>query len=249
MPYYKNDHVLAISGYEVYFTRFADSILEGHFKDAKKELEDALNNFYIPEKNIIEGGGGLSSITQSLAELLDNERWKKKTIKTELHIDGKIFSPQAYDLNHYKSFPKGNIGLKIQWNSKDPVFDSNLEDLRKLYQVNALSIGIVITRGESLQSELFFVYQRFLTTLVPLDIETLQKHFRFSANARAEVIKIIDKEGNGREAIPSIAHSITSSKFGTATTHMSKLKERLDKSLGDPCPLILIGIGKERLQP
>ena len=31
-------------------------------------------------------------------------------------------------------------------------------------------------------------------------------------------------------------------KFGTATTHWAKLQERINRGVGNPCPLLLIGI-------
>ena len=31
-------------------------------------------------------------------------------------------------------------------------------------------------------------------------------------------------------------------KFGAATTHWAKLQERIDRGVGNPCPLLLIGI-------
>ena len=44
-----------------------------------------------------------------------------------------------------------------------------------------------------------------------------------------------------------IAKEIYHSKYGTATTHMNKLILRILRGVGNPCPCILIGIGKDRL--
>ncbi len=38
------------------------------------------------------------------------------------------------------------------------------------------------------------------------------------------------------------ARKFTSDKYGTATTHWSKLQERIARGVGAPCPLILIGL-------
>ena len=53
-------------------------------------------------------------------------------------------------------------GLEIEWNNKDPFFDRDLENFRKLHQLGELTLGIIITRGVSLQNELIEVYKRFL---------------------------------------------------------------------------------------
>jgi len=39
-----------------------------------------------------------------------------------------------------------------------------------------------------------------------------------------------------------ISRQFVSDKYGTATTHWDKLKERVNRGLGSPCPLILLGI-------
>jgi hypothetical protein len=43
------------------------------------------------------------------------------------------------------------------------------------------------------------------------------------------------------------AHSFVSDKFGEATTHWRKLEDRVQRGVGNPCPLLLIGIPKEVL--
>lgn len=243
--YYENRDVLNVPGYSIYFTRFADSILKEHFTESYRELEKVLQGFYIPEENILKGGGGLSDISQQLSKLFEAEGWGAKTSKSELFIDGVKVSSQEFEVDHFSPGPNGNVGLKIQWNSKDTLFHSNLEDLRQLYLMNVVSLGVVITRGESLQDELFFLYQRVLGRLPTFDAKTLQDTYNLSEKAKGDAEKKIRAEGRG--AIASIAKSMIASKFGQATTHMDKLLPYVDKAMGDPCPLILIGIEKERL--
>ncbi|MGE0607251.1 MAG: hypothetical protein AB7O62_09175 [Pirellulales bacterium] len=38
------------------------------------------------------------------------------------------------------------------------------------------------------------------------------------------------------------AHAFVSDKFGEATTHWRKLEDRVRRGVGNPCPLLLIGI-------
>jgi hypothetical protein len=246
MPnYYPNIDIINVPGYEVYFTRFSDSIINDHFKDAKAELEDILNSFYFYEKQIVKGGGGLSSITQTLAALLVKNGWIKAKIESEHHVRGIVLTSESHEVDHYKSFAQGNIGLEIEWNNKDPFYDRDLENFRKLHQIGELSMGIIITRGASLQKELYHVYRRFLEELYPFDIEKLSAFISFSDTAKA-VIKTLVKLPK-EESIKKIATVIYSSKYGQATTHMNKLLLRLNRGVGNPCPFILIGIGKERL--
>ncbi len=244
--YYPNEKVLKIQGYEIHFTRFSDSILGDHFKDAIKDLKDVLLSFYIEEKQIIAGGGGLSSITQDLGKKLKKKGWIKEKIHSEHHIRGKVQVSESHEVDHYKSFQQGNVGLEIEWNNKDPFFDRDLENFRKLHQIGELSLGIIITRGKSLQEELYFVIKRFLESIYPFDLKKLLKSIGLSDGAKKVITKLIPLEKE--ESIKKIATVIYSSKYGTATTHMDKLLLRIDRGVGNPCPCILIGIGKERLK-
>lgn len=243
--YYKSDKVLNVKGYEVYFTRFADSIINDHFIEAANELSKILTNFWIHEHQIIQGGGGLSKITQQLAHLLNLDDWSKRKIESEHHVSGKILTSESHEVDHYKSFERGNIGLEIEWNNKDPFYDRDLENFRKLHQIGELSVGIIITRGTSLQAELYNVFERFIRELEPFNLENLLSKMNLSDNAKKlfRPYFSLPKE----ESIRKITAVIYASKYGTATTHMNKLLLRLNRGVGNPCPFILIGIGKERL--
>jgi hypothetical protein len=249
MPnYYTNDEIINAPGYEIYYTRFSDSIINDHFTDAKAELENILNAFYFYENQIIKGGGGLSSITQSLGKLLVDHEWKKAKIESEHRVGEKILTSESHEVDHYKSFDQGNIGLEIEWNNKDPFYDRDLENFRKLHQIGELSIGIIITRGASLQTELYHVYHRFLEELYPFDLGKLSTYISFSDTAKGYVKALIDQSLSKEELIRKVSTILYSSKFGQATTHMNKLLLRLNRGVGNPCPFILIGIGKDRLK-
>jgi len=243
--YYQNDKVLNLAGYEIYFTRFSDSILADHFKDAIKDLESILSSYYIQESQIIEPGGGLSSITQKLGTAFREKGWIKENIVSEHHVRGQKLTSESHEVDHYKSFERGNIGLEIEWNNKDPFYDRDLENFRKLHQIGELSVGIIVTRGYSLQIELMNTIVRFLESLYPFDLGTLLNHISLSDLGKKKITKalVLTK----KECIDKIATAIYQSKYGTATTHMSKLLLRIDRGVGNPCPCILIGIGKERL--
>lgn len=243
--YYQNDEVLNVEGYEIFFTRFSDSIIKDHFQQAINELSEVLNEFAITEAQLISAGGGLSSITQRLRDLLYVHGWMKINIASEHKVRDRVLKSESHEIDHYKEFEKGNIGLEIEWNNKDPFFDRDLENFRKLHQVGELALSIIITRGQSLQDELIEVYKRFLSDVYPYTIDQLSKLFSLSQKAEARISKMV--ELNREESIQAIARDLCSSKYGTSTTHMDKLLTRIDRGVGDPCPLVLIGIGKECL--
>lgn len=243
--YYSNSEVLNIGGYEIYFTRYADSIIKDHFTGAVNEITDVLEAFNIPEEDVVASGGGLSKITQRLGNLLRESRWIKENIESIHSVGGKILTSESHEVDHYKRFETGNLGLEIEWNNKDPFFDRDLENFRKLHQIGELSLGIIITRGTSLQEELYWVIHRFLESLGTLTVSTIQDNLRLSDEAKNKIANLIQRSPS--DLIERVTQQIYSSKFGTSTTHMDKLKLRLDRGVGNPCPLILIGIGREKL--
>lgn len=244
--YYQNSNILNVNGFEIYFTRFSDSIINDHFTDAKSELEKILAEFEIKEDQIIESGGGLSTIVQDLGGRLNEIGWIKEKIQSEHHVRGKVLVSESHEVDHYKSFEQGNIGLEIEWNNKDPFFDRDLENFRKLHQLGELTLGIIITRGSTLQEELLNVFHRFLVSIYPFNIDKLVEYISLSRKDQVIIKKLLEKPKE--EALNKIAMKIYSSKYGSTTTHIGKLLLRIDRGVGNPCPLILIGIGKERLR-
>ncbi len=141
MPYYHiNEDALSVVGYEIYFTQFPDSIIKDHFQDAILELTNVLNAFHPSEEQLLSAGGGLSSITQDLRDKLFEYHWKKINIASQHKVRDRILNSERHEIDHYKEFEKGNIGLEIEWNNKDPFFDRDLENFRKLHQLGELTL-------------------------------------------------------------------------------------------------------------
>ena len=46
---------------------------------------------------------------------------------------------------------KNGIGLEIEWNNKDPFYDRDLNNFRLLFDLRALSVGVIVTRSDALQ--------------------------------------------------------------------------------------------------
>ena len=62
-------------------------------------------------------------------------------------------------LNCYKKSPthkvdcyKNRVALELEWNNKDPFFDRDLNNFRLLFDLRAISAGIIITRTDELQN-------------------------------------------------------------------------------------------------
>ena len=46
---------------------------------------------------------------------------------------------------------KNRVAVEIEWNNKDPFFDRDLNNFRLLFDLRAVSVGVIITRTDELQ--------------------------------------------------------------------------------------------------
>jgi hypothetical protein len=239
----RSSSFLDIPGYTFEFRRHALAILQQDYREACKDLRNVLKGFYIKEKEALAGGGGESTITQRLRRGLDKLGWKKRKVQLEEIIDGITFASDTHEIDHMKSFGRGapGVAIEIEWNNKDPFYDRDLGNFRRLQEIGLISVGIIITRGESLQQELLSVFKgHFLRNPGRVKDELMKKSLRDRIKGK--------KFTSSVEKAEAVARAAFDSKYGQATTHMNKLMDRINRNVGSPCPLLLIGIEKERLK-
>ena len=81
------------------------------------------------------------------------EEKNMKTIK-----NGIVFSDdierilEGYIDGHNIDFVKGRVAFDLEWNSKDQTFDRDLLAMRTYYDCDIISVGVIITRAEDLNS-------------------------------------------------------------------------------------------------
>ncbi|HEX2532788.1 MAG TPA: BglII/BstYI family type II restriction endonuclease, partial [Chitinophagaceae bacterium] len=122
----------------------------------------------------------------------------------------------------------------------------DLENFRKLHQIGELSVGIIITRGTDLQIELKNVFQEFLLSIYPFDADLLVLNgVQLSQNAKDKIDTFLKLPKD--HAIAKTVNMMYTSKYGPTHTNMKKLLLRISRGLGNPTPLVLIGIGKQKL--
>ena len=52
---------------------------------------------------------------------------------------------------HHVDYFKNRVAIETEWNNKDPFFDRDLTTFRLLFELNVLSVGVIITRADELQ--------------------------------------------------------------------------------------------------
>jgi hypothetical protein len=45
---------------------------------------------------------------------------------------------------------KNGVALEVEWSNKDPFFDRDLNNFRLLFELRAISVGIIITKSDEL---------------------------------------------------------------------------------------------------
>lgn len=230
-------------GFQVLTLHHAEAILSYDMPEAAEELERALVGIELPVVELIEGGGGEGELTQRLRRALSEELgWIKHSFEIKKIVDGKERESVSHEIDHVKAFDKGTVALEIEWNNKDPFFDRDLENFKRLHADGAISVGVIVTRGESLQENLRPLIAEFASKNGIGGLEDLKKYY--APTARQE--RLIRASVEARGSFPAgWANVFVSDKFGEATTHWRKLADRVDRGVGNPCPLLLIGIPRE----
>lgn len=229
-------------GFDIAIRNHAGAIFSVDFHEQVKELEDALLDVSIPVEELIGSGGGEAQSTQRLRRRLYEAGWPKHNFRFTLTVDGVETVAQSHEIDHVRRAEAGRIALEIEWNNKDPFFDRDLENFQRLHAQSAISIGVMITRGSSMQAGMMDMVERCLEKHGVLDEPEMIDLFKMkdrTARQRQSVQRLVDQQ------IPfahAFARHFVHDKFGQATTHWSKLEERINRGVGNPCPLLLIGL-------
>ena len=232
---------LEAAGFDVMTANHAMAVLTRDFPGPLDELCDAVSQIEIPDVELIRSGGGEAQITQRLRRALTEKGWRKRNVVIRKIVDDEEREATSHEIDHVRRAPNGALALEIEWNNKDPFYDRDLENFQRLHAEGVISVGMIITRGASLHGAL---RQILHDCVVRHGIQNYDDLINLSEKQptprqREMVQKSVT---GGRTFADAWSRMFVSDKFGAATTHWSKLRERLDRGVGNPCPLLLIGI-------
>lgn len=231
-------------GFEIVFVSHAEAILEKDFPDAVAELEASLVEVEIPITEIIGSGGGEAKGTQRLRRSLAARHWVKVNFEIKKTINGIERESISHEVDHVRTF-EGNqlIALEIEWNNKDPFFDRDLENFKRLHAEGAISVGIIVTRGSTLQDRMRELVMRFTDEWKIGSFDDLAKvGLDPTRRQRTAVMTRVEREKDPLSFPVAWTDHFVHDKFGAATTHWRKLMDRIHRGVGNPCPLVLIGL-------
>ena len=191
----------------------------------------------IPDVELIQGGGGEARSTQRLRKALTERSWHKSHIVIDKNVDGETKTTTSHEIDHVRRMADGAIALEIEWNNKDPFFDRDLESFQRLHAEGAISVGVIVTRGKSLQADLPEI---ILECAKNHNVNSFDDLEAFGVRPTPRQRQMVERAKG--PFVEEWARRFANDKFGSSSTHWRKLQERIGRGVGSPCPLLLIGI-------
>ena len=133
--------------YEVHEWRHASAVLAKDFSAEWNDICVVLADFRLQKSAILKGGGNKSSIANQIDDAFAAQGWVEKQFKTEIVVDERRRQSPTHKVDYYKN----HVGVEMEWNNKDPFYDRDLNNFRLLFELQAISVGVIITRSDELQ--------------------------------------------------------------------------------------------------
>lgn len=93
-------------------------------------------------------GGRKSDIAAKLDSRFYELGWTEKSFDTKITVDDQVHETPTHGVDCFKN----GVALEVEWNNKDPFFDQDLNNFRLLFDLRAISCGVIITRCDELQT-------------------------------------------------------------------------------------------------
>jgi len=135
-----------LRSYEVHEWKHAAAVLKQDFAEQLEDIVEVLRCFRMKHEHIIEGGGGKTKLASSLDEALRAKSWRPKRWKTAILLDDEKRESPTHEVDCFKA----GVALEIEWSNKDPFYDRDLNNFRLLFDLRAISVGVIITKSDEL---------------------------------------------------------------------------------------------------
>ncbi len=135
------------NNYEIHEWKHACAILAQDFPNEWNDIISVLTEFRLYKSWITNPGGRKSRVSGYIDEYLYNRGWIEKEFKTQILVDEHQRNTPTHKIDCFKN----RIALEIEWNNKDPFYDRDLNNFRILFDLRAISVGVIITRRDELQ--------------------------------------------------------------------------------------------------
>lgn len=133
--------------FELHEWKHASAIMKHDFPAEWTDLLAMLRAFRLKNSWITTGGGNKTQIAIWIDRYLGARGWREKHFYTSVTVDETEMTSPTHKVDCYKN----RIALEIEWNNKDPFFDRDLNNFRLLFDLRAISVGLIMTRCDELQ--------------------------------------------------------------------------------------------------
>ena len=133
--------------YEVHEWKHACAILRHDFGAEWHDICVVLTAFRLHRSSLVVGGGSKSEVASSIDTALYARGWIEKQFHTEIVVDEQRTESPTHQIDCFKN----RVALEIEWNNKDPFFDRDLNNFRLLFELRAVSVGVIVSRGDHFQ--------------------------------------------------------------------------------------------------
>lgn len=137
-----------LAKFEVAERHHAASILSLDFPSEWADIVTLTEQFTLPKSQIETPGGSRSDIAIGIDAFFSHRGWSKHVFEIKVLADGQETLAPTHEVDNFKN----RIAVETEWNNKDPFFDRDLTTFRLLFELNVLSVGVIITRATELQT-------------------------------------------------------------------------------------------------
>lgn len=132
--------------YEFSEWKHAIAILNQDFAKEWQDIIDVLAHFRLTKSSLISGGYR-SSVSVFFDKAFSDKGWKREHFHNKIQIDGQEVENPTHTVDCYKN----RVAIEIEWNNKDAFFDRDLSNFHLLFEMQVISVGVIITRSDELQ--------------------------------------------------------------------------------------------------
>lgn len=207
-----------LNKFEIYSYRNAASILATSFPKHFEQINYALEKFAISRTMIRTPGGSKGPIAKYVDTLFtESDGWKETRISADLRVkllDAKRndhvmaeYVREGFLDGHRIDFLSGRVALDLEWNSKDQTYDRDLYAFSAFYDAGAIDVGVLITRGSSLDNQFFRSLGKVLTKTGSEGAQEVYRKYGSSTTWMGKLLYRLDAGRNG--GCPVLAIGIT----------------------------------------
>ena len=202
--------------FEIHSYRGAATILAQNFPEQFAQVVEVLRAFEINTDMIRKPGGSKGLIAKHLDYLFAEKDWQDTRITADLHV--KLLSPKGNEVlreynrkgfldGHRIDFVNGRVALDLEWNSKDQTYDRDLYAFSAFYASCAIDVGILLTRGNGLDTNFMRNLGKVLTNDGVEGTADVYKKFGASTTFMGKLLYRLEAGRNG--GCPVLALGIT----------------------------------------